>query len=235
MRKVLIDGDIIAYRAAFSAEAKSAKDAEDKVDSVIERILEETVYLYPFYCPKEFQVYLTGSTNFRIDVAKTAVYKGNRSAPKPKYLGATRERMIKAWDAIVSVNEEADDLLAIAATDLNHECIIASIDKDLLQVPCWHYNFVKNKHSYVTQFEGELFFYTQMLTGDAVDNIKGVNGIGPKNAQRLLQYAKDEGEMLDVINKAYDYNQDLILENGRLLWLRRYPNQMWSPPQYSPF
>jgi 5'-3' exonuclease len=233
MRKVLIDGDIIAYQAAFSAESKSAKAAEDKVDSIIERILEETIYLYPFYSHQEFQVYLTGSTNFRTDVAKTAVYKGNRSAPKPDHLEATRVRMVRAWDAITSVGEEADDLLAIDATELNHNCTIASIDKDLLQVPCWHYNFGKNKHSYVNEFEGNLFFYTQMLTGDAVDNIKGVRGIGPKNAQRLLQYATNEGEMLDVINKAYDYNQDLILENGRLLWLRRYPNQMWSPPQYS--
>ena len=36
MGKVLIDGDIIAYRAAFSTEQMGAKDTEAKVDALID-------------------------------------------------------------------------------------------------------------------------------------------------------------------------------------------------------
>ncbi len=30
--------------------------------------------------------------------------------------------------------------------------------------------------------------------------------------------------------KAYDGDEGRVLENARLLWLRRYENQMWEPP-----
>ena len=45
MGKVLIDGDIIAYRAAFSTEQMGAKDTEAKVDALINFILGKTVRL----------------------------------------------------------------------------------------------------------------------------------------------------------------------------------------------
>jgi len=36
--KVLIDGDIIAYRAAFATQDLTERDAEEKVDDLIEYI-----------------------------------------------------------------------------------------------------------------------------------------------------------------------------------------------------
>jgi len=35
---------------------------------------------------------------------------------------------------------------------------------------------------------------------------------------------------LEVVN-AYNGDFDRVLENARLLWLRRYDNQMWEPPE----
>ncbi len=46
MGKVLIDGDIIAYRAAFSTEQMGASDTRRKVDDLIQFILDSTV-LFP--------------------------------------------------------------------------------------------------------------------------------------------------------------------------------------------
>ena len=46
MGKVLIDGDIIAYRAAFSTQQDGSSDTEMKVDDLIQFILEKTV-LFP--------------------------------------------------------------------------------------------------------------------------------------------------------------------------------------------
>ncbi len=37
--KVLIDGDIIAYRAGFSSNNLEASDAESKVDELIDKII----------------------------------------------------------------------------------------------------------------------------------------------------------------------------------------------------
>ena len=66
---ILIDGDIIAYRAGFSSNDLEVKDAEDKVDALIDTVIEDTEFLYT-----DYQVYLTGKGNYRFDIAKTLEY-----------------------------------------------------------------------------------------------------------------------------------------------------------------
>ena len=194
-------------------------------------IIDETVD-FPFPSPEDYQTYLTGSTNFRFEIAKSYPYKGNRKATeKPKHLGTARDHMINKYEAVVSVEEEADDLISKAAAALNYNCVVASIDKDMLQLPCWHFNFGRNEWLQVDPKGGTKFFYHQILTGDRADNIVGLHGIGPKKADKLLQDCHTEEELWEVIVKAYDGDLERIIENARLLWLRRYDNEMWEPPQ----
>lgn len=229
--KVLIDGDIVAYRAAFATQDLLPSDARVKVDELMGFIIDETVD-FPFPSPEDYQTYLTGSTNFRFDIAKSYPYKGNRKATeKPKHLGTARDHMINKYEAVVSVEEEADDLISKAAAALNYNCVVASIDKDMLQLPCWHFNFGRNEWLQVDPKGGTKFFYHQILTGDRADNIVGLHGIGPKKADKLLQDCHTEEELWEVIVKAYDGDLERIIENARLLWLRRYDNEMWEPPQ----
>jgi hypothetical protein len=37
--------------------------------------------------------------------------------------------------------------------------------------------------------------------------------------------------MWDVVFKAYEGDVTRIIEGARLLWLRRYDEEMWEPPQ----
>ena len=231
MRKVLVDGDILAYRAAFATQDGTLEDAEEKVDVLLDFVLEETL---DFVTPDQYEVYLTGSNNFRFDIAKSHPYKGNRKATdKPKYLQHVREYLIKKFGAIVSEGEEADDLIAIEATRLGPDTIVASIDKDMLQIPCRHFNFNKKEWTTVDEWSGTLFFYTQILTGDDTDNIKGLYGIGPKKADKLLLGCTTEEELWKACVKAYDGDTERIIENARLLWLRREEGELWEPPTVS--
>ena len=66
--KVLVDGDILAYRAAFATQDDLPKDAEEKIEILLDFVLEETL---DFPTPEWFEVYLTGSNNFRFDIAKS--------------------------------------------------------------------------------------------------------------------------------------------------------------------
>jgi DNA polymerase-1 len=229
--KVLIDGDIIAYRAAFATQDFTARYAEEKVDSLMNYIFDETIEL-PFPHPTEYQTYLTGKTNFRFEIAKSHPYKGNReSARKPDNLGTARQHLVSRYNAVISDNEEADDLIAKAAAELEYDCTVASVDKDMLQIPCWHFNFVKGEGTKVDEWSGTKFFYTQILTGDAADNIKGLYGIGPKKAEKILTDCNTEDDLWEACVKAYDGDTERIIENARLLWLRRYDEQLWEPPQ----
>lgn len=229
MTKVLIDGDIISYRAAFATQDKSKAAGNRKADELINYIWEKTIDV-PFPSESDFHVYLTGRTNFRFDVAKAAPYKGNRKGEKPRNLESIRDHILTTYPSSVSQGEEADDAIAIDATEIGPDAIIASIDKDFLQVPCKHYNFVKDEWATVEEFEGLKFFYTQVLTGDAVDNIVGLFRVGPVKAKKMLEGCDSEQELYDACINAYDGDVDRVLENARLLWLRRYEGEMWTPP-----
>ena len=226
---ILVDGDIFAYRSAFSCEDQEVEDALDKVDDLIQWAVYECTLKYDVH---EHQIFLTGKGNFRYDIAVTKEYKGNRKeTEKPRHLGAIRKHMIKNWDAIVSKGEEADDLIGIAATEGGEESVVVTIDKDMLQIPCRHYNPNKKEFTVVDEFDGLKFFYTQILTGDRADNIMGLYGIGPKKAEKILEDCETEESMYEECLRQYGGEEDRVIENARLLWLRRKPDQIWEPPK----
>jgi 5'-3' exonuclease len=100
-----------------------------------------------------------------------------------------------------------------------------------MQVPCWFYNFLKDEWHKTNEWDGLKFFYTQVLTGDAVDNIIGLYRVGPVKAKKMLAECKTEEELYKACVDAYDGDVDRVIENARLLWLRRYVDQLWEPPE----
>lgn len=229
MKQVLIDGDPFAYRAAFSCEDESIDDAINKVDDLLDQALQEVLGKPT---EEDYQVFLTGKGNFRYDIAVTYEYKGNRKdVDKPQHLQEIRKHMEDNWSAIVSKGEEADDLIGIWATDYGSDAIVVSIDKDMLQIPCTHYNPNKREFKTMTEFEGLKFFYTQILTGDRADNIVGLYGIGPVKASVLLGDCETEQDLYEACLRAYGGEEDRVIENARLLWLRRHEGQLWEPPK----
>jgi len=225
--KLLFDGDIISYQAAFHAQANQGtqEQAAFKIDSTIRWCLARL-------SATDYQVYLTGKDNFRMKVDKT--YKGNRTAPKPDLLPYCREYLQWNWGAIVSKGQEADDLISLEAARLGYQgCIICSIDKDFLQVPVPMYNWQKDTLTEVTPEEGLRFFYKQVLMGDQADNVKGVKGIGPKGADKLLEGVEGEGGLFSKCLEVYKDNgmtEEDLINNARLLWLRRKEGEMWTCP-----
>jgi len=228
--KCLIDSDIVAYRAAAGTEGKSPRETEEKVDLLMNYIIGQTVV---FPDSDNLECYLTGKSNFRYDVAKTAPYKGNRkNVPKPSNLPEARGYLQHKWGAIISEGEEADDLIGIASAKGDPETtVVCTIDKDMMQLQGWNFNFVKNEWTYITRQEGDKFFYTQILTGDSADNIKGIHRVGPVTAGKILEGCESVQEMYTACVKAYDGDVDRVLENARLLWLRRYEGELWEPPE----
>lgn len=184
-------------------------------------------------------MYLSGATNFRDGIATIKPYKGNRDAAhKPVHGPAIREYMKNHYDVNVSDDEEADDVVGYShyAEYLQdpYGSIICTVDKDIDMVPGLHYNFIKGESYYVDDNKADRYFYHQLLQGDATDNIPGIPGVGPKKAAKLLYGLTSVHSMYDVAIEEYDraYNDGItaLLENARLLWIRRYPNEWWNPP-----
>lgn len=224
MMKALIDGDILVYRIGFASENETESIAMARCSEFIEDLI-----LFNGF--GEYQGYLTGKTNFRNEIAVTAPYKGNRKSAKPKHYQLLRDYMESAWAFTMIEDQEADDAIGIAAYEMEvGEYCICSIDKDLDMLRGDHYNFVKDERYFITEEEGIKNFYKQLLMGDRVDNIIGIKGIGTVKAERLLKECKNENEMYLAILEAYEGNAERVLENGRLLWIRRQHNQLWIPP-----
>jgi hypothetical protein len=223
MQHALIDADILNYRIGFACN----NEPEGVAITTMAHFLEDLL-LIDLPKVQTWELHLTGKLNFRNEVAVTAPYKGNRKSDKPVHYHLLREYLVDAWAATVSDGIEADDMLAIRATELGDSSVIVSLDKDLDQVPGWHYNFVKKEMYHIDPAEGLFKFYKQMLTGDRVDNIVGVRGIGDKKAEKLLQ-DKTENEMWDVCVELL--GSDRAMENGHLLYMLRNHEDTFTPPK----
>jgi 5'-3' exonuclease len=181
---------------------------------------------------EDYVAYLTGQNNFRYEVAKTIPYKANRKdMKKPKYLEELRQHFIRLG-AIVTDGIEADDAVAIKMAEEPGKYVLIGVDKDLLQIEGDHYNPVTCVYKVVTEFEAAYNFWKQVLTGDRVDAIPGLAGIGPKKAEKILQGCTDYESMQTAVWKAYQdkgHDYDYFVEQGRLLWLLTKPDEVWQP------
>lgn len=228
IKLALIDADVMVYRIGFTTQEEPVHVAKSRLTEW----LEDFVYLG--LKVDDYEAYLTGKGNFRNEVAVTVPYKGNRdNLQRPVHYQALREHLVKRHGAIVTEGYEADDAVAMRSTELLDNCWIVHVDKDLDQLQGHHYNPVKNEKYYVDEFTGLTNFYKQILTGDRVDNIIGLHGIGPVKASKALKECKTEKELYEAVCELYEKHGEplsRVIENGNLLWLRRTKDQQWMPP-----
>ena len=217
--RALIDGDIVVYRGAASAEKEEQWVALARADQMIQDILADTG-------SDSYSVYLTGTDNFRREIAPS--YKANRPDERPAHWQAVREFLVTHHKAEICNGHEADDQLGIQQDKERGTTVICSIDKDLLQIPGRHYNFVKKTFQEVGVDEGLEHLYLQSLIGDRSDNIIGVAGIGPVKAAQALDGLLPE-EWYDKCRELYNDDERFHL-NMKLLYIWQKPNDIWQPP-----
>ncbi len=230
-KKLLIDADYLIYGVGFASEGDSEKFAKSRLVET----LEDLVYIH--LKADSYEAFLTGKDNYRYEIAKTVPYKGNRKdAKKPKHYDALRECMITRLGAVIVAGQEADDEVAIRMTKEPDQYLLVGVDKDLRQIPGWHHNPHKAQTEYIDEFQAYKSFCLQLLTGDRVDNIPGLEGIGPKKAAKALHDATTKEELLKKAFAKYQelgYSLDYFTEQGQLLWLRRTEGELWQPSNVS--
>lgn len=220
----LLDGDIICYRIGFTTQDVDEKITLSRINSYLDNILFDSG-------ASDYVVFLTGGNNYRKLIYPD--YKANRTQEKPKHYELIRTYLMDHEAAVMCEDEEADDVMGYSQTE---DTIICSIDKDLDQIPGRHFNFVKNKHYEITPEEGMAFFYSQLLTGDRVDNIPGLPKVGPAKAKKILGEWTNEQDAKTKTLAAYQEFLGLDEEKarerinliGKLLWIRKKENELWE-------
>uniref|UniRef100_UPI00333E9417 DNA polymerase I n=1 Tax=Castellaniella defragrans TaxID=75697 RepID=UPI00333E9417 len=129
-------------------------------------------------------------------------YKANRP-PMPEDLRAQIAPIHEAaaalgWTVIAQPGVEADDVigtLAAQARDEGLHTVISTGDKDLAQLVDEHVELINTMSGERQDIEGVMHKFGVppgrivdflMLTGDAVDNVPGVDKVGPKTAAKWL-------------------------------------------------
>ena len=237
--KALIDADVIVYRVGYTTEDEEEFVAQARCDEMMHSILDATK-------ADDYHCYLSDGKegNYRYQIFPA--YKANRTQPRPKHYQFLKEYILKSYKASIATGQEADDALGIEQCLLwkdyqglfgeDEPSVICSIDKDLLQIPGLHYNFVKGEIKYVTEWDGIKHFWNQVLQGDRADNIPGLPGIGPVKSERALRHCNNEEELFLAAREKYidTYGEEgweaAMRLAGKLLWIRREENEAWEIP-----
>jgi hypothetical protein len=240
-----LDGDIVLYAVAFAAKddpiAYACRSVRTACQDIMYAVNAEAI-----------DIYLTGSGNYRAEYGDDEFpYKGTRKQEKPEHFTELKRYMIEEMGAILIEGEEADDRMGIDAVQHGHG--IATLDKDLNGIPGWHYRWkTRSKEAMlynVSPEDADRFFYTQLLTGDATDNIPGLSKrLGRKVMPAIkapLQEMHDPKEMYEYVRSVYSDAYDAVgmclddkdevidnwlLKQGRCLWIRRAEGEMWDAP-----
>lgn len=234
MKKLLIDGDTVAFHACVSKnEDGNFKD----IDQAIVHMEEHIQFLQSYLQVDSYVMLLSDpQANFRKEVFPT--YKSNRAgAERPPLLDTLKDYLREHHLAYHEPRLEADDLQGIlATTDDGDEKIIVSVDKDLRQIPGLLFNPNKYRDGIqtITPEEGLRWKFAQAVLGDSVDGYPGVPGIGPKKQEKLFDdYLKDHRVdelwplVLSVFQK-YSLDEDFALKQIRCAHILQAPDYNWS-------
>ena len=217
---LLLDADSILFKVAhynLDTELDFAEMYEQYHDQVREIV--NTIEEDNFIIDTVIHFFSTCSKNFRYEIDPT--YKANREkTPLTEIVKHFKWYVISVLESEgenvkYSDTLEADDLISQAVEVLEqHYPIVASIDKDLKQIPCAHFDYYKKKvgedeqgnvltdfrgFSYTTPQEGYEMLLEMLLIGDTSDNIKGVKGIGKVKAKKLLKERNNFGKLRAVV------------------------------------
>lgn len=174
------------------------------------------------------RIYLSDPSGASFRKALDPQYKANRDPfNKPFWYPELRYYLLGHYECVEATRGmEADDLLGIAQCKGKEQTVIASVDKDFKQIPGWHYNIMHRQLFHVDEQTADLWLWQQMLIGDTADNIKGVHGIGPVKAAKLLQDKSPE-EARELVKDLYqkykgqDWEDDFEVNRQLLTILRR--------------
>lgn len=242
------DFDLWSYDIGYAAESQDSVAPFSWCRDIIDARVQE---IYTRFGVQKYYGYLTGKGNFREQIGTQSQYKGNRTKPKPVHFENIRKYLQMEHNAVVVQGMEADDAIAIDMTK-DQSIICVSRDKDLRQVQGWHFGYAVGKQpefplQYVDfigtltlptpkkiQGTGIKFFWSQVLTGDATDNYKGLPKCGPVAAYNALSELECPYEMYDTVLQMYlqVYPEDgfeRFKEQCQLAWMVRSLNEDGSP------
>lgn len=226
----LLDADYIKHHVCgeiYELLSQNYTREEIDIDEMIERKL--LAIHNSFSCAALIFCFSgKSSQTFRYSVAVEKEYKGNRKQDSRDYeqkvsdIMYVVEYIMKSNNVLIFSDLEADDILSMLQCE---ETFIISNDKDLKQVPGWHFNFKTLNIHRINEIDAHKNLCYQLLVGDATDCIPGLKGIGDKRALEIMGETPMNQMIFTILleyQKRYGINQgtDMFTETWNLVKLR---------------
>ena len=162
-------------------------------------------------------------------------YKHNRKELEPpKGLDELYEWVFKQDDTICKSGIEADDYCVWAGHEGD---LVCAIDKDVLYNVPEAYNYGRKEWVTSTEKERRHWFYTQCITGDSSDGIRGVYRVGAVGAEKALKRCVTDIEYWTAVVTTY-FTKGQTLEEAiataRCVDMMGYDGSkhtLWQPPK----
>ena len=227
---LIFDGDLLAYQSCCAVEEDFkfneyqhvlVSDERDALDLMAMKIEQAQAITND---NKKIIMTFTDYPTFR----HTEVYqdyKGNRIGKrKPLALRDVINATKRYYHTVVYPGLEADDAMALLSTSGDYkDPIIVSGDKDMRSVPC---TLLRNEEiEIISEKRADRNWLCQALTGDKVDNIEGLPGVGPVTAEKILGDSESVSDMWDKVVGAYEKKKlsyKSALQSARLTRILRH-------------
>lgn len=229
MRIAIIDTDSLIWKSCWFNKGQNTE--EEVLASFSERLNEIITQTNS----DGFTLCLTVGKCFRYEIYTD--YKGNRKGiEKPTHFKFLKDFIIEHFPNFKNPYYEADDLIFILKKHYEQkgfETILCINDKDCLQYEGVYYDYHKKEFVTVDKDSAVINLYTQLITGDTSDNIKGIEGKGVKFASEFITKETSLGHILDLycdkygesgIDLFYKYYKVLkILDDDKYGHIDSYP------------
>lgn len=197
-RTLLIDADLIAYRASAALQQTFDWNGDGSCVSVNGRLPEakaEAQRIVEWFMDDlkadDIVICLSDDVqNFRKKIDPT--YKLSRgNTERPVHLYDLKEWMGSKWPSRLVPTLEADDVMGIMSTEPHvGERVIVSSDKDMKTIPgllcCPDYANHRLKVQAISEEEADRFHLWQTIVGDICDGYPGCPKAGPVMATAVL-------------------------------------------------
>ena len=212
-KTLLVDADFIKYHVPYFCYNDYGLNDKGRVDlellqETTDKVIAELTDIFLF---KDYIYIFSGKkkNGYRDKIAQLREYKGKRRSREPLYasvfddMDAVMYYIVTKYKTIYEPTLEADDVISYVYNKDKH--VIYSKDKDLMQIPGYHYDIKKNDIIEVSEDDAYMMLIKQVMIGDSTDGIMGLHRYGIK------KYEKDFKLMLTP-EEAYKRAVEIYIE-----------------------
>lgn len=232
------NGDMKPIVFSQADDIKYFKESWENFKSILDALKRQ-------FFSNDVRVAIGDRNNFRLEMYPE--YKDNRrkqnkknSSNRGEFVERIKKKAMAMGYATFCRGIEADDQLRMWAEELRaqgSDYVVCTIDKDLKCIPGKFWDMKNQTLEEIPDEYAMQFYYQQLLSGDATDNIPGIPGVGPVTAERLVKGITSEEDLQEIVVSHYiaafseDW-YDQLMFTGKLIYLLKSEDDAFNPDEW---